>query len=109
MARRTPRPVQLALAASVLALHDAGIDMDDCDPDRLGVHPLRMRRVGCGMLPLVQRESPQSYDDYQIGSRKITRGILTFHRSGLIITLQTSVLLTQPSIHGDPEKTRQTA
>ncbi len=38
MARRTPRPVQLALAASVLALHDAGIDLDDCDPDRLGVH-----------------------------------------------------------------------
>ena len=109
MARRTPRPVQLALAASVLALHDAGIDLDDCDPDRLGVHPLRMRRVGCGMLPLVQREYPQSYDDYQIGSRKITRGILTFHPSGLIITLQISVLLTQPSTHGDPEKKRQTA
>ncbi|HUI08936.1 MAG TPA: beta-ketoacyl-[acyl-carrier-protein] synthase family protein [Bacteroidota bacterium] len=38
MARRTPRPVQLALAAAVLALHDSGIDLDDCDPDRLGVH-----------------------------------------------------------------------
>jgi 3-oxoacyl-[acyl-carrier-protein] synthase II len=38
MARRTPRPVQLALAAAVLALHDAEIDLDACDPDRLGVH-----------------------------------------------------------------------
>jgi 3-oxoacyl-[acyl-carrier-protein] synthase II len=38
MARRTPRPVQLALAASVLALHDSEIDLDACDPDRLGVH-----------------------------------------------------------------------
>jgi 3-oxoacyl-[acyl-carrier-protein] synthase II len=37
MARRTPRTVQLALAASVLALHDAEIDLDACDPDRLGV------------------------------------------------------------------------
>ncbi len=37
MARRTPRSVQLALAASVLALHDAEIDLDACDPDRLGV------------------------------------------------------------------------
>lgn len=38
LARRTPRPVQLALAASVLALHDAEIDLDACDADRLGVH-----------------------------------------------------------------------
>ena len=38
MARRTPRPVQFALAASVLALHDAEIDLDACDPDRLGVY-----------------------------------------------------------------------
>lgn len=38
MARRTPRPVQLALAAAVLALHDAELDLDACDPDRLGVH-----------------------------------------------------------------------
>jgi len=38
MARWTPRPVQFALAAGVLALHDAGIDLDACDPDRLGVH-----------------------------------------------------------------------
>lgn len=30
MARRTPRAVQLALAASVLALHDAEIDLDAC-------------------------------------------------------------------------------
>ena len=37
MARYTPRAVQLALAASVLALHDAEIDLDACDPDRLGV------------------------------------------------------------------------
>src|SRR5829696_6285465 len=37
MARVTPRAVQLALAASVLALHDAALDIDDCDPDRLGV------------------------------------------------------------------------
>jgi 3-oxoacyl-[acyl-carrier-protein] synthase II len=37
MARRTPRAVQLALAASVLALHDAEIDLDACDADRLGV------------------------------------------------------------------------
>jgi 3-oxoacyl-[acyl-carrier-protein] synthase II len=37
MARRTPRSVQLALAAAVLALHDAEIDLDACDPDRLGV------------------------------------------------------------------------
>lgn len=38
MARRTPRAVQLALAASVVALHDAEIDLDRCDPDRLGVY-----------------------------------------------------------------------
>jgi len=37
MARRTPRPVQFALAASVLALHDAELDLDACDPDRFGV------------------------------------------------------------------------
>lgn len=37
MSRGTPRPVQLALAASVLALHDAEIDLDACDPDRFGV------------------------------------------------------------------------
>jgi len=38
MARRTPRPVQFALAAGVLALHDAEIDLDACNPDRFGVH-----------------------------------------------------------------------
>ena len=38
MGRRTPRPVQFALAAGVLALHDAEIDLDACDPDRFGVH-----------------------------------------------------------------------
>lgn len=38
LGRHTPRPVQLALAASVLALHDAELDLDACDPDRLGVH-----------------------------------------------------------------------
>src|SRR6185436_1115260 len=38
MARRLPRPAQLALAAGVLALHDAEIDLDACDPDRLGVY-----------------------------------------------------------------------
>lgn len=38
MARHTPRPVQLALAACVLALHDAEVDLDSCDPDRLGIH-----------------------------------------------------------------------
>jgi 3-oxoacyl-[acyl-carrier-protein] synthase II len=37
LARWTPRAVQLALAASVLALHDAELDLDGCDPDRLGV------------------------------------------------------------------------
>jgi 3-oxoacyl-[acyl-carrier-protein] synthase II len=38
MARQLPRPVQLALASSVLALHDAEIDLDACDADRLGIH-----------------------------------------------------------------------
>ena len=38
LGRHTPRPVQLALAASVLALHDAELDLDACDPDRLGIH-----------------------------------------------------------------------
>jgi 3-oxoacyl-[acyl-carrier-protein] synthase II len=37
LARHTPRPTQLALAAAVLALHDAEIDLDRCDPDRLGL------------------------------------------------------------------------
>ena len=37
MTRHTPRAVSLGLAASVLALHDAEIDLDACDPDRLGV------------------------------------------------------------------------
>jgi 3-oxoacyl-[acyl-carrier-protein] synthase II len=38
LARRMPRPVQLAMAAAVLALHDAELDLDACDPNRLGVH-----------------------------------------------------------------------
>ena len=38
LGRHTPRPIQLALAASVLALHDAELDLDACDPDRLGIH-----------------------------------------------------------------------
>lgn len=38
MARHTPRPAQLALAAAILALHDAELDLDACDPDRLGIH-----------------------------------------------------------------------
>jgi 3-oxoacyl-[acyl-carrier-protein] synthase II len=37
LARRLPRPVQMALAASVLALHDAEVDLAACDPDRLGL------------------------------------------------------------------------
>ena len=37
LARHMPRPTQLALAAAVLALHDAEIDLDACDPDRVGV------------------------------------------------------------------------
>lgn len=37
LGRRTPRAVQLALAASVLALHDAEVDLDACDADRFGV------------------------------------------------------------------------
>lgn len=36
MARHTPRPVQFALAAGVLALHDSELDLDACDPDRFG-------------------------------------------------------------------------
>ncbi len=35
--RRTPRPVQLALAASALALRDADIDLTACDVNRIGV------------------------------------------------------------------------
>jgi len=38
MARHMPRPVQQALAACVLALHDAELDLDACDADRLGIH-----------------------------------------------------------------------
>ena len=38
MARFTPRPTQFALAAAVLALHDAEIDVDACDPERFAVH-----------------------------------------------------------------------
>lgn len=38
MARQMPRPVQLALASAVLALHDAELDLDACDADRLGIH-----------------------------------------------------------------------
>ncbi len=38
MARQMPRPVQLALASAVLALHDAELDLDACDSDRLGIH-----------------------------------------------------------------------
>jgi 3-oxoacyl-[acyl-carrier-protein] synthase II len=30
--------VQFALAAAVLALHDSELDLDQCDPDRFGVH-----------------------------------------------------------------------
>ena len=35
--RWAPRPVQLALAAAVLALHDAGLDMEEMDAERLGL------------------------------------------------------------------------
>lgn len=35
--RWAPRPTQLALAASILALHDAGLDLHEIDPDRLGL------------------------------------------------------------------------
>jgi 3-oxoacyl-[acyl-carrier-protein] synthase II len=38
LARFTPRPTQLALAAAVLALHDAEIDVDACDPERFGIY-----------------------------------------------------------------------
>ncbi|NNF08262.1 MAG: beta-ketoacyl-[acyl-carrier-protein] synthase family protein [Candidatus Eisenbacteria bacterium] len=38
MARHTPRPVQLALAAGVLALHDSELDLDQVNADRLGVY-----------------------------------------------------------------------
>lgn len=38
MARRTPRAVCLGLASAVLALHDAEVDLDACDPDRVGVY-----------------------------------------------------------------------
>lgn len=38
MARHTPRAVSLGLASGVLALHDAELDLDACDPDRLGVY-----------------------------------------------------------------------
>ncbi|MBA3766197.1 MAG: beta-ketoacyl-[acyl-carrier-protein] synthase family protein [Acidobacteria bacterium] len=38
IARRSPRAVQFALAASVLAMHDAGINLDACDADRMGVY-----------------------------------------------------------------------
>ena len=37
MARHLSRPTQLALAASVLALHDAQLDLDRIAPERLGV------------------------------------------------------------------------
>ena len=35
--RWAPRPVQLALAAAVLALHDAALDIGSVDPDRLAL------------------------------------------------------------------------
>jgi 3-oxoacyl-[acyl-carrier-protein] synthase II len=43
LARHTPRTNQFALAAAVLALHDAEIDLDAHDPDRLGL------QVGTGL------------------------------------------------------------
>ncbi len=38
IARRSPRSVQLALAASVLAMHDANVQIDDWDADRFGIY-----------------------------------------------------------------------
>lgn len=38
IARRTPRPIQLALAATRLALDDADIRIDEHDPNRVGVY-----------------------------------------------------------------------
>ncbi len=38
ISRRSPRAVQLALAAAVLAMHDAGLGFDDFDPDRFGIY-----------------------------------------------------------------------
>jgi 3-oxoacyl-[acyl-carrier-protein] synthase II len=37
LARRLPRPVQFALGAAILALHDAQVDLSACNPDRLGL------------------------------------------------------------------------
>ncbi len=37
IAEKAPRPIQFALAASVLALQDANIDFDTCERDRIGV------------------------------------------------------------------------
>jgi 3-oxoacyl-[acyl-carrier-protein] synthase II len=61
MARFTPRAVQLALAASVLALHDAEIDLDACDPDRLGIFV----GTSVGNLDVVMslRERVKSYSE----------------------------------------------
>ncbi|HEX8650840.1 MAG TPA: beta-ketoacyl-[acyl-carrier-protein] synthase family protein [Pyrinomonadaceae bacterium] len=38
IARRTPRSIQFALAASTLALQDASINLDDQDKERIGVY-----------------------------------------------------------------------
>jgi 3-oxoacyl-[acyl-carrier-protein] synthase II len=38
LARRSPRPVQLAMAASALALHDADFQVDLWDADRVGIY-----------------------------------------------------------------------
>ena len=37
-AKRMPRMVQFALAAGAMALEDAGLDLDGCGRDRVGVH-----------------------------------------------------------------------
>ncbi|MFQ5605864.1 MAG: beta-ketoacyl-[acyl-carrier-protein] synthase family protein [bacterium] len=38
IARRSPRAIQFALAASALSLKDANIDLNTCDRDRIGVN-----------------------------------------------------------------------
>lgn len=55
LARRTPRPVQLALAAASLALEDAGLEPGRFDPRRVGVVVGTSMGSGIEVLPARDR------------------------------------------------------
>lgn len=60
LGRRLPRGVSLGLAAAARALADAGLALDACDPDRVGINVGTSIGNLSSMFDLVRRFSPTS-------------------------------------------------